>query len=313
MPKQIDGEKWTAANIPSQAGKLAIVTGANSGIGFQAAKELARAGATVILACRNPEKADAAKNKILAEIPNAKIEIGLLDVSSLKSVREFAKKFIASDRSIDILINNAGIMAFLDRKTSVDGFEMQFATNHLGHFALTGLLLPTLLSTTGSRVISVASLAHQTGTMYFNDLQFQKKYKPWAAYAQSKLSNILFALELDRRLKILSANVESLVCHPGLSDTELGPNGPGSKNGFLSALTKVISPLICQSEKQGALPTLRAATDPGAKGGEYYGPSGFLEWRGSPVQVKCTSEASDPEVAAKLWKMSEELCGVRYL
>jgi NAD(P)-dependent dehydrogenase (short-subunit alcohol dehydrogenase family) len=149
--------------------------------------------------------------------------------------------------------------------------------------------------------------------MYFNDLQFEKKYKPWAAYAQSKLSNILFALELDRRLKILSANVESLVVHPGLSDTSLGPNGPGSKNKFMGFITRVISPIICQSEENGALPTLRAATDPSARGGEYYGPRGLLEWGGSPVKVKCTSEASSKEVAAKLWKMSEAFTGVRYL
>lgn len=309
----MNSKKWTTADIPSQVGKLAIITGSNSGIGFHAAKDLARAGATVILACRNGQKATAAKDKILAEIPQAQIEIGSLDVADLKSVHEFAKKFIASDRSLDILINNAGIMAVLDRRVSPDGFEMQFATNHLGHFALTGLLLPALLSTTGSRVVSVASLAHRTGTMYFNDLQFEKKYKPWAAYAQSKLSNILFALELDRRLKILSANVESLVVHPGLSDTQLGINGPGSKNKFLSVVAKVVSPLICQSEEQGALPTLRAATDPAAKGGEYYGPRGFLEWGGSPVKVHCTSEASDREVAAKLWKMSEDLTQVRYL
>jgi NAD(P)-dependent dehydrogenase (short-subunit alcohol dehydrogenase family) len=304
---------WTTADIPSQKNKLAIVTGANSGIGFHAARELARAGATVILACRNLQKAEAAKNKILAEIPEAQIEIGLLDVADLKSVRDFAKKFIASDRSIDLLINNAGVMALLDRKTTADGFEMQFGTNHLGHFALTGLLLPALLSTTGSRVVSVASLAHRTGTMHFNDLHFEKKYRPWATYAQSKLSNILFALELDRRFKILSANAESLVVHPGLSDTKLGINGPGSKNKLMAMIAKILSPVICQSEEKGALPTLRAATDPEAHGGEYYGPSGFLEWGGSPIKVKCNSEAADREVAEKLWKMSEEMTGVRYL
>jgi NAD(P)-dependent dehydrogenase (short-subunit alcohol dehydrogenase family) len=309
----MSNQNWSTADIPSQAGKLAIITGSNSGIGFQAAKELARAGATVILACRNAQKAEDAKNKILAEISHAKIEVGSLDVADLKSVREFSKKFIASDRELNLLINNAGVMAYLDRKVSPDGFEMQFATNHLGHFALTGLLLPALLSTAGSRVVSVASLAHRTGTMYFNDLQFEKKYKPWMAYAQSKLSNILFALELDRRLKILSANVESLVVHPGLSDTSLGVNGPGSKNKFLATVAKVISPLICQSEEQGALPTLRAATDPLAKGGEYYGPGGFLQWRGSPVSIRCTSEASSKEVAEKLWKISEDLTKVRYL
>jgi NAD(P)-dependent dehydrogenase (short-subunit alcohol dehydrogenase family) len=309
----MSAKKWTTADIPSQAGRLAIITGSNSGIGFQAAKELARAGATVILACRNAQKADEAKNKIIQEIPHAKIEVGSLDVADLKSVREFAKKFIASDRELDLLINNAGIMAYFDRKVSPDGFEMQFATNHLGHFALTGLLLPALLSTTGSRVVSVASLAHRSGTMYFNDLQFEKKYTSWAPYAQSKLSNILFALELNRRLKILSANVESLAVHPGLSDTQLGANGPGSKNKILNVVAKAVSSLIGQSEEQGALPTLRAATDLSAKGGEYYGPSGFFEWRGSPVKVPCTSEASSQEVAAKLWKMSEELTKVRYL
>jgi NAD(P)-dependent dehydrogenase (short-subunit alcohol dehydrogenase family) len=265
--------KWTPSQIPSQAGKLAIVTGANSGIGYHTALELARAGATVVLACRNLQKAEDAKAKILAAVPQAKLEIAKLDMADLNSIKAFAESFVAGGRKLDMLINNAGVMALPQRTPTAQGFEMQFGTNHLGHFALTGELMPALLKTPGSRVVTVASIAHKGGRMQYEDPNWEKSYDPRKAYQQSKLANLLFGLELDRRLKRAGADVSSIIAHPGISTTNIITNGMGSnlKTKFMNLTFS----MLAQSEARGAWPTLYAATSPDAKSGHYYGPDGF--------------------------------------
>jgi NAD(P)-dependent dehydrogenase (short-subunit alcohol dehydrogenase family) len=307
--------RWAPAAIPPQTGKLAYVTGANSGIGYHAALELARAGCAVILACRNRAKAAAARTRILAAIPAAEIDIADLNVASLASVRAAAQAFLASGRRLDLLINNAGIMALPERRTSPDGFELQLATNHFGHFALTGLLLPALLRGGGAepaRIVTVSSIAHRCATLDFADLQWERGYKPWPAYRRSKLANLLFGFELERRLERASAPAISVVVHPGVSNTNLFAAGPGQGGGLVAKLTPFFVSLVAQSEVRGAWPTLYAATMPQIEGGKYFGPDGFREMRGYPVEVRAEAQAYDETLARRLWDVSEQLTGVRF-
>lgn len=304
---------WTADEIPSQAGKLAIVTGANSGIGYHTALELARKEASVILACRNPAKAEDALKRLKLEVPGAKVELAALDLSSLKSVREFGAAFAARGVPLDLLINNAGIMAPLTRKASVDGFELQMATNHLGHFLLTSLLLPALKRAPAPRVVTVSSIAHRRGRIAFEDLQSERSYSPFASYAQTKLANLLFAFELQRRADRAGIKLLSVASHPGVARTSILENGlGGGRATLLTRAISLLSPLYTHSEAQGALPTLYAATMPGVEPGGYYGPDGFREMTGFPVRVDRRPQAKDAAAAALLWEVSEKLTGARF-
>jgi NAD(P)-dependent dehydrogenase (short-subunit alcohol dehydrogenase family) len=308
--------KWTAEQIPSQAGKTALITGANSGIGYQAALELARHGAHVLLGCRNEAKGRAALERLLREArgtnaEGASAEVVQLDMASLASIRAFAAAFLGRGIALDLLINNAGVMALPKRELTEDGFERQFGTNHLGHFALTGLLLPALLAAPAPRVVTVASLAHRTGKIEFDNLQRERGYEGWDAYNASKLANILFAKELDRRARAAHSRLLSLAVHPGVSTTSIFENGPGTMN-LKAIMVRVLAPVLMQNDEAGALPTLYAATSPDAQGGEYIGPDGFQELKGSPVVVQPRPQALDVAVGERLWAVSEELTGVHY-
>ncbi len=302
--------KWTPRQIPSQQGRLAIVTGANSGIGHQTARYLARAGAAVVLACRNAEKGEAARAKIASAYPAANLQVRVLDVADLDSVRRFATDFLTEGKPLDLLINNAGVMALPERRTTPQGFEMQFGTNHLGHFALTGLLLPALLRQPGSRVVTVASIAHKGGKLNFDDLHAERGYDPRGAYQQSKLANVVFGLEFDRRLRARSATTESVIAHPGVAVTNIISNGMGT--GFKGKIVNALLPFVAQSDDRGSWPLLYAATSPDAHGGGYYGPDGIAEIKGTPVEVKPKPHAMDPSAGTQLWEISEKLTGVRY-
>jgi NAD(P)-dependent dehydrogenase (short-subunit alcohol dehydrogenase family) len=309
-------ERWTPAAIAPQRGKLAYVTGANSGIGYHTALELARAGCAVILACRDRAKAAAARTRILAAVPSAEIDTADLDLASLASVRKAANALLASGRSLDLLINNAGIMALPERRVSPDGFELQLATNHLGHFALTGLLLPALLrgvsANEPARIVTVSSIAHRGATMDFSDLQWERGYQPWPAYRRTKLANLLFGFELQRRLEREHAAAISVVAHPGVSNTNLFAAGPGSGSGMVAKMTPFFVALVAQSDAQGAWPTLYAAAAPQVQAGHFYGPDGFRQMRGYPIEVRAEDQAYDEALARRLWEVSEELTGVRY-
>ena len=303
--------KWTAEQIPSQAGKTALITGANSGIGYQTALELARHGAHVLLGCRNEAKGQAALERLRREAPGASAEVVQLDMASLASIRAFAAAFPGRGIALDLLINNAGVMALPKRELTEDGFERQFGTNHLGHFALTGLLLPALLAAPAPRVVTVASLAHRTGKIEFDNLQRERGYEGWDAYNASKLANILFAKELDRRARAAHSRLLSVAVHPGVSTTSIFENGPGTTN-LKAIMVKLLAPVLMQNDEAGALPTLYAATSPAAHGGEYIGPDGFGELKGSPVVVQPRPQALDVAVGERLWAVSEELTGVHY-
>jgi NAD(P)-dependent dehydrogenase (short-subunit alcohol dehydrogenase family) len=302
--------------MPPQTGKLAYITGANSGIGYHTALELARAGSAVILACRDRAKAGAARTRILAAVPAAEIDIADLDLASLESVRSAAQGFLGSGRRLDLLINNAGIMALPERRTTPEGFELQLGTNHFGHFALTGLLLPALLrggsADQPARIVTVSSIAHRGATMDFADLQWERGYKPMPAYRRTKLANLLFGFELERRLRRAEAPAISVVVHPGVSNTNLFAAGPGSGRGLAAKLTPPFVALIAQSDAQGAWPTLYAATMPQIEGGHYYGPDGFRQMRGYPAEVRAEAQAYDEALASRLWEVSEQLTGMRY-
>jgi len=307
--------RWTAAEIPAQAGRLALVTGANSGIGYHTALELARARCGVILGCRDRIKGDDARTRILALVPAAHVEVLALDLASLDSVRVAADRFLATGQHLDLLVNNAGVLAPPHRRLTRDGFELQFGTNHLGHFALTGLLLPALLSSSpaaASRIVTVSSIAHRTATMDFANLQWERGYRPWPAYRSSKLANLLFGLELQRRLERAHAAAISVVSHPGVANTNLFASGPGQGRGLIAKLTPIFIALFTQSDAQGALPTLYAATAPDVRGGRFYGCEGFRQVRGYPVEVRAETQAYDEAMAAKLWEISENLTGVTY-
>jgi NAD(P)-dependent dehydrogenase (short-subunit alcohol dehydrogenase family) len=303
--------RWTEADIPDQRGRTAVVTGANSGIGFQAARALAEHGARVVLAVRDPDKGEAAAERVVMGAPQAaRPEVRRLDLADLASVRAFAEAF---GEPLDLLVNNAGVMA-LPRRTTADGFEMQFGTNHLGHFALTGLLLDRLLERPGARVVTVSSGAHRTGRIRFDDLQGERRYQRWLAYGQSKLANLLFAAELQRRATAAGLDLLSVAAHPGYASTNLQVRGAqmdGSTIKEQGAL--LLNRLVGQSEEMGALPTLYAATAPDVRGGGYFGPDGPFEGRGHPRPVGRSGAARDEAVARRLWEVSEELTGVRYL
>jgi NAD(P)-dependent dehydrogenase (short-subunit alcohol dehydrogenase family) len=301
-------EKWTAGEIPDQAGRTAIVTGANSGLGLVAARALAVAGADVVLACRDTEKGEAAAGSIRAGDGGAKVAVEELDLSSLDSVRAFATRYAAANDGLDLLINNAGVMA-PPRAQTADGFELQFGTNHLGHFALTGLLLREMQGREGARVVTVSSTAHRFGRIRFDDLQGERRYGRWRAYGQSKLANILFARELDRRLRAAGSTVASLGAHPGYAATNLQSAGP---KALESAAFAVANRLLAQSGEMGALPELYAATRPNLDGGLFIGPDGFDEQRGYPRVVAPTRRGQDQATGERLWTVSEELTGVEY-
>ena len=295
--------KWTAEEIPDQTGRTAIVTGANSGLGLSTARELARAGAHVVLACRNLEKGEPA----LTEVGSG-AELEQLDLASLESVKAFAERFLASHDGLDLLINNAGLMA-PPRGVTADGFELQFGTNVLGHFALTGRLLGALEGRQDARVVTLSSNAHKLGRINFDDLQSERRYSRWRAYNQSKLGDLMLALELDRRLRAAGSTVRSVAAHPGYSATNLQSAAPPALDRAFMAVT---NRLIAQSGDMGALPTLYAATYPGLEGGTYVGPDGLMEQRGHPEPVTPTKSARDEEAAGRLWDVCEELTGVHY-
>ncbi|GAB4529068.1 MAG: oxidoreductase [Anaerolineales bacterium] len=301
-------EHWTAKNIPDQSGRVIIITGTNSGIGFETAKELARRGAQVVLACRTLEKGEQAAARLRTEIPQASLQPMALELGSLASVRAFADAFRTQFGRLDVLINNAGIMMTPYGKTT-DGFEQQFGVNHLGHFALTGLLIDLL--TSGSRVVNVSSLAHCQGVMDFDNLMYEQGgYNPSSAYQRSKLANLMFTLELQRRLEAAGMPSIAVAAHPGVSYTNLARY---MLKGFTARLAAPLFRLLTQSTEMGALPTLRAATDPQAQGGQYFGPGGRREIRGYPVVVQFVDAARDPQVARRLWEVSEKLTGVSFL
>ncbi|MDQ2924894.1 MAG: oxidoreductase [Acidobacteriota bacterium] len=300
--------KWTTGQIPPQTGKTALITGANSGIGYQAALVLARHGAHVLLGVRSRAKGEAALARLQEEVPGASAEVAELNMASLASIRRFVEGFA---RPLDVLVNNAGAMALPKRELTEDGFERQFGTNHMGHFALTGLLMPRLLQSSSPRVVTVSSLAHRNGKMDFDDLQGAKKYSPWTAYNQSKLANLLFALELDRRARSAGSRLRSIPVHPGIARTRIVVNGPGV-SGPKMVVLKLLTPFITQDDAAGALPTLYAATAPEARGGVYIGPDGFKAFKGSPTVERPRPQALDEAVAKRLWSVSEELTGVVY-
>jgi NAD(P)-dependent dehydrogenase (short-subunit alcohol dehydrogenase family) len=303
---------WTEADIPDLSGKTIIVTGGNSGIGYEASLQLAAKGARVVLACRDQGKANTAANAIRAAHPNATVDVMSLDLASLASVRAFAEAFHAQHGRLDILCNNAGVMALPYRKTA-DGFEMQLGTNHLGHFALTGQLLDLLRGAAGARVVNVSSGAHRAGWMRFKDLQWQHGYRKWLAYGQSKLANLLFTYELQRRLAAANVPVISVACHPGYAATNLQAAGPRMAGStFMEQVTQLGNRLFAQNAALGALPTLYAATAADVHGGDYIGPDGVGEMHGHPRKVESNGRSHDPETARRLWDVSEELTGIRY-
>jgi NAD(P)-dependent dehydrogenase (short-subunit alcohol dehydrogenase family) len=301
-------DRWTVERIPGQSGRLAVVTGANSGLGLVTARELARAGAQVVLACRNMQKGESALRECEGAVSGAKPSLEELDLASLDSVRAFAERFRARHDGLDLLINNAGVMATPRRRTA-DGFELQFGTNHLGHFALTGLLIEQMEGREDARVVTLSSWAHHTGRIAFDNLSGDRRYFRWRAYGQSKLANLLFALELDRRLRAAGSTVKSLAAHPGYASTNLQFAGPPLLD---RAVMHVGNRVIAQSDEMGALPTLYAATEPGLDGGTFAGPDGFFEQRGHPKPVSPSSAARDEDVARRLWEVSERLTGVRF-
>ncbi|MEW6269141.1 MAG: oxidoreductase [Thermodesulfobacteriota bacterium] len=305
-------ERWSADDMPDLSGKAAIVTGGNSGIGFEAVRALARKRAHVILACRDMSKARDAVTQIRALQPSASLEPMQLDLASLESVHRFARDFDAKGTPLDLLINNAGVMAIPYRKTA-EGFEMQLGTNHLGHFALTGLLLDRVLAAPAARVVNVSSTAHKAGRMRFDDLQGERRYAKWPAYAQSKLANLLFTYELQRRLERVGARAISVACHPGYAATNLQAAGPRmSGSRLMERVMDLGNRLFSQSAAMGALPTLFAATHPDVQGGDYIGPDGFMENKGHPRKTTSSTRSHDREAAQRLWEISEQLTSVRY-
>lgn len=299
----MSNSKWNNEDIPNQKNKTIIITGASSGLGKQATKVLAQKEAKVIMAVRNVEKAKTVANEIISEFPNAKIEIRNLDLSSLKSIKSFADEFIANNNQLDILINNAGVMMSPYSKTE-DGFELQMGTNHFGHFALTGHLMPILKTTNNSRLVVTSSVAHRQGDIDLKDINWEnRKYKTGKAYGDSKLANIYFAYELERKLKN-DSNAPIISCsHPGWTKTELDRH---------SGLASFLGNIIAQTPEMGTLPTLRAATDENVKTGDYYGPARMMELRGNPILVKSTEDSHNEKIAKELWDLSETLTGVKY-
>jgi NAD(P)-dependent dehydrogenase (short-subunit alcohol dehydrogenase family) len=295
-------KKWTDDDTTDQSDRIAIVTGSNSGIGYETARALTKKGARVILAVRNQEAGNAAADRIRSTVSDATIETMHLDLSSLASVRSFTDRLQKTHEKLDLLINNAGVMIPPFSKTQ-DGFELQFGTNHLGHFALTGLLADLIQSTPSSRIVNVASQAHRYGDIRFDDLNREKEYKPWSAYGQSKLANLLFTYELQRKLSRQGSTTIAVAAHPGWTATNLQRHA-----GFIDFLNR----FFAQGSRAGSWPTLYAATAPDVGGADYYGPSGFYEMRGYPKKVESNDKSRDEAVAARLWRVSEELTGVPF-
>lgn len=303
---------WTTKDIPDQSGKLAIVTGATGGLGLETALALAGAGAEVVLAGRNQSKGDAAEALIRSHYSQARVRFEPVDLASLASVEAFADRLLAAGQPVDVLVNNAGVMALPQRQSTADGFERQFGTNYLSHFALTARLLP-LLSAAKARVVQLSSIAHRSGRIRLDDLNYTTGYKPWPVYAQSKLAMLMFALELDRRSRANGWGLTSVAAHPGFARTDLIANGPapgpGSIVGWVSGLAVG---LLGHSAAEGALPQVMAATMPGVTGGAYFGPQGWKEMKGPPGPGQIAPQALDAAVAAKLWAASETLTGVAF-
>jgi NAD(P)-dependent dehydrogenase (short-subunit alcohol dehydrogenase family) len=305
---------WTEDDIPDQTGRVALVTGANTGLGYETARALSQHGAHVVMACRNADKAAAAESSITALSPSGSVEVLLTDMADLDSVAGSAAQFLADHERLDLLINNAGIMA-TPHATTVQGFEAQFGVNHLGHFALTALLLPALIAAgEGSRVVNVSSNGHRMGKMAFDDLMAEQKYRPWTAYFQSKLANLLFTSELQRRLAGAALPTLAVAAHPGGARTELAEKstGKGALNFLLQATRPIAEPLFSQPAAMGALPQLHAAVAPGVEGNDYFGPDGIGEMKGHPKKVGRTTRARNAADAARLWDVSVELTGADY-
>jgi NAD(P)-dependent dehydrogenase (short-subunit alcohol dehydrogenase family) len=301
---------WTAEDVPDCSGDVAVVTGANSGLGLEVTRELARSGAHVVMACRSLDRGERAREEIQADVDDAALTVEGVDLGDLSSIRAFAERF--DHESVDLLVNNAGVMA-IPRRETVDGFERQFGVNHLGHFALTGLLLDRLLAADHPRVVAVSSGAHRRGEVDFDDLQRANGYGKWDAYARSKLANLLFAFELDRRLDAAGESALATAAHPGYAATNLQLRGPEMAGSAVRRLLMWAANLtFAQSAAKGALPILYAATAPDVEGGEFYGPGGFLEMRGYPSAVEPAERAQDRETARRLWAVSEELTGLAF-
>lgn len=303
MKDNMNNNKWNVNNIPDQTGRIVIVTGSSSGIGFEAARALANKNAKVIIAVRNLEKGNAAAGKIKAANNNSDVEVMQLDLASLDSIHKFVNTFKGKYNRLDLLINNAGVMIPPYSKTS-NGFELQFGTNHLGHFALTGLLIDLINNTKESRIVNVSSAAHKSGNIDFTDLNWEKrKYKAWRAYCDSKIANLYFTYELQRRLTNVKSNTKVTAAHPGWTATDLQRH---------SGLFQFMNGFFAMKQEQGALPTLRAAIDETAQSGDFFGPDGFQEMHGYPVKVESNKLSHDKDIALKLWKVSEDLTGVKF-
>ena len=304
---------WIADDIPDQRGRTALVTGANSGIGLRTAAALAGAGATVLLGCRNADKAAAARAEIIAEHPGAEVGVVALDLGDLRSIERAAATVRSRPGPLDLLVNNAGVMATPRRETA-DGFELQFGTNHLGHFALTGRLIDDLLAAAAPRVVTVSSQAHRVGRINFDDLNSERGYSRWPAYCQSKLANLLFTQELARRADAAGAKLIAAAAHPGYAATGLQTSGPtiGRFGVLLKPAWAASNLILGQSDEAGARPTLYAATMPNVAGDDYFGPGGPGEWRGHPARVGRAGRAANPRLAERLWQHSAELTGVDY-
>ncbi len=304
--------RWTAAQIPDLTGKIVLITGANSGLGLESTRALSAKGAHVIMACRNADKAQSAVADIREGVPSAALDVMSLDLSSLASVRSFASAVLSKYKRIDVLLNNAGLMAVPYAKTA-DGFEMQFGTNHLGHFALTGLLFERLLATPGARVVNVASQAHKAGKMRWDDLAWEGSYSKWRAYGMSKLANLLFTYELARRVKSAGLAVLSTAAHPGYAATNLqhvGPELSGSR--WIGQLTRMANPVLGQPADMGALPQLYAACAEDVQPGDYIGPDGWFAARGYPEKGDSNARSHNEDDAKKLWEVSERLTSVTF-
>jgi NAD(P)-dependent dehydrogenase (short-subunit alcohol dehydrogenase family) len=304
--------RWTTEQIPDQSGRTILITGANSGLGLRSAEALAAKGARVLLACRNPERGAAALEQVAARATGAAPELVPLDLADLDDVAACAARLSASLDRIDVLMDNAGVMALPDRHETKQGFEMQWGTNHLGHFALTGRLLPLLRRAEAPRVVTVSSMGHRPGSIRWDDTSWTRRYSPWQAYFQSKLANLLFTAELARRAAEHGSNLVAAAAHPGSSHTNLVTSGPASRGGIMRIGGRFSDRFMAQSDAMGALPQLYAATMPDVTPNSYWGPDGFLEQRGYPKRVGRTKKASNADDARRLWALSEELTGVAY-
>jgi NAD(P)-dependent dehydrogenase (short-subunit alcohol dehydrogenase family) len=299
---------WTESAVPSQTERTVVITGGNTGLGFETARVLAARGASVVLAVRNLDKGKDAAARLSADIPGADVSLQRLDLSSLDSVHSAAEELRTTYDKVDLLINNAGVM-FTPRGVTTDGFELQLGTNHLGHFALTGLLIDRLLPVAGSRVVTLSSVGHRMrARIHFDDLQLKRGYSRFGAYGQSKLANLLFTYELQRRLAAAAAPTIALAAHPGAANTELVRNSPAP----LRIANSLVGRFVSQAPPMGALPALRAATAPGVLGGQYYGPGGFQQVRGYPKLVESSAQSHDADLQQRLWAVSEELTGITY-